>query len=127
MISWWPPVGGFHMRTTSGATPGLPKHTGPLNDSRCNSSSAEAGFQKAYHQATSQLLPKEIHTITGEGPFFFVETSATANINLDMLQIYAIPQIQHLQHTVIFQLDAGTRMFEHFAGTGLPAGYPQGY
>ncbi|GBO12372.1 hypothetical protein AVEN_165902-1 [Araneus ventricosus] len=67
MISWWPPVGGFHMRTTSGATPGLPKHTGPLNDSRCNSSSAEAGFQKAYHQATSQLLPKEIHTITGEG------------------------------------------------------------
>ncbi|GBO15014.1 hypothetical protein AVEN_186475-1 [Araneus ventricosus] len=67
MVSWWPPVGGFHMRTTSGATPGLPKHTGPLNDSRCNSSSAEAGFQKVYHHATSELLPKGIHTITGEG------------------------------------------------------------
>ncbi|GBN70194.1 hypothetical protein AVEN_34315-1 [Araneus ventricosus] len=61
------------------------------------------------------------------GPFFFAETSVTANIDLEMLQIYAIPQMQHLQLSVIFQQDAGTRMFEHFAGTELPAGYPQAY
>ncbi|GBL88047.1 hypothetical protein AVEN_133706-1 [Araneus ventricosus] len=61
------------------------------------------------------------------GPFVFAETSVTANTYLDMLQIYTIPQIQHLQPTVIFQQDAGARMFEHFVGTGLPAGYPQGY
>ncbi|GBN23484.1 hypothetical protein AVEN_91025-1 [Araneus ventricosus] len=61
------------------------------------------------------------------GPFFFAETSVTANIYLSILQIYAIPQMQHLQPIVIFQQDAGTRMFEHFAGPGLPAGYLQGY
>ncbi|GBL90875.1 hypothetical protein AVEN_27985-1 [Araneus ventricosus] len=61
------------------------------------------------------------------GPFFFAETSVTANIYLDMLEIYEIPQIQHLQLTVIFQQDAGARMFQHFAATGLPAGYPQAY
>ncbi|GBM49557.1 hypothetical protein AVEN_1888-1 [Araneus ventricosus] len=55
------------------------------------------------------------------GPFFFAETSVTANIYLDMLQIYAIPQMQHLQPSDIFQQDAGERMLEHFAGTGLPA------
>ncbi|GBO39016.1 hypothetical protein AVEN_101842-1, partial [Araneus ventricosus] len=61
------------------------------------------------------------------GPFFFAETSVMANTYLDMLQSYAIPQMQHLQPTDIFQQVAGARMFEHFAGTGLPAGYPQGY
>ncbi|GBM01999.1 hypothetical protein AVEN_269592-1 [Araneus ventricosus] len=61
------------------------------------------------------------------GPFFFTETSAPANIYLDMLQSSAIPQMQHLQPTDIFQQDAGARMFEHFAGTGLPAGYLNGY
>ncbi|GBL84833.1 hypothetical protein AVEN_93860-1 [Araneus ventricosus] len=61
------------------------------------------------------------------GPFFFAETSVTANIYLDMLRIYAIRQMQHLQSTVIFQQDAGARMFQYFAGTGLPAGYPQAY
>ncbi|GBN42677.1 hypothetical protein AVEN_162132-1 [Araneus ventricosus] len=53
--------------------------------------------------------------------FFFSETSVTANILLDILQIYAIPQMQHLLLTVIFQKDAGVRMLEHFAETGLPA------
>ncbi|GBM96092.1 hypothetical protein AVEN_212489-1 [Araneus ventricosus] len=47
-------------------------------------------------------------------PFFFAETSVTANIYLDMLQIHAIPQMQHLQPTGIFQQDAGAQMFEHF-------------
>ncbi|GBM57316.1 hypothetical protein AVEN_157499-1 [Araneus ventricosus] len=61
------------------------------------------------------------------GPFFFAETSVTANIYLDMLQSYAIPQMQHLQPIDIFQQDALARLFEHFAGTELPAGYPQGY
>ncbi|GBL77908.1 hypothetical protein AVEN_143242-1 [Araneus ventricosus] len=60
-------------------------------------------------------------------PFFFAETSETSNIYLDMLQIYAIPQMQHLEPTVISQQDAGARLFEHFVGTGFPAGYPQGY
>ncbi|GBL95831.1 hypothetical protein AVEN_227088-1 [Araneus ventricosus] len=62
---------------------------------------------------------------TAIGPFFFAETSVTANIYLNMLQSYAIPQMQHLQPTIIFQQDAEARMFEHFAGTGLPVGYPQ--
>ncbi|GBM57943.1 hypothetical protein AVEN_215075-1 [Araneus ventricosus] len=44
-----------------------------------------------------------------------------------MLQIYVIPETQHLLPTVIFQQDDGARIFEHFAGTGLPAGYPQAY
>ncbi|GBM43882.1 hypothetical protein AVEN_174449-1 [Araneus ventricosus] len=61
------------------------------------------------------------------GPFFFAETSVTASIYLDMLQSYAIPQMQYLQPTDIFQQDAGARMFENFSGTGLPAGYPQDY
>ncbi|GBN55136.1 hypothetical protein AVEN_14097-1 [Araneus ventricosus] len=61
------------------------------------------------------------------GQFLFVETSLTANFYLDRLQIYAISQMQHLQLTVIFQQDAGARMFEHIAGTGLPAGYPKAY
>ncbi|GBN32747.1 hypothetical protein AVEN_211209-1 [Araneus ventricosus] len=61
------------------------------------------------------------------GPFLFADTSVTANTYLDMLQSFAIPQMQHLQPTDIFQQVAGARMFEHFAGTGLPAGYPQTY
>ncbi|GBN86247.1 hypothetical protein AVEN_32304-1 [Araneus ventricosus] len=61
------------------------------------------------------------------GPFFFAETSVTENIYLDMLQLHAIPQMQHLQPTVTFQQDAVARMFEHFAGTGLPVGYPRIY
>ncbi|GBM09555.1 hypothetical protein AVEN_29412-1 [Araneus ventricosus] len=41
-------------------------------------------------------------------PFFFAETSVTANIYLDKLQIYAIPQMQHLQLTVILQQDGAS-------------------
>ncbi|GBN06733.1 hypothetical protein AVEN_109423-1 [Araneus ventricosus] len=51
------------------------------------------------------------------GPFFFAETSVTAKIYLDMLQIYSIPQMQLLQRTDIFHQDAVARMLEHFAGT----------
>ncbi|GBM33865.1 hypothetical protein AVEN_175696-1 [Araneus ventricosus] len=61
------------------------------------------------------------------GYFSFAETFVTANIYLHTLQICAISQMQHLQLTVIFQQDAGARMFEHFARTGLPAGHPQAY
>ncbi|GBL74771.1 hypothetical protein AVEN_243634-1 [Araneus ventricosus] len=39
--------------------------SGVLNDSHCNSSSTEAGVLVAYHQATDQLLSKEVRTITG--------------------------------------------------------------
>ncbi|GBM24762.1 hypothetical protein AVEN_182386-1 [Araneus ventricosus] len=39
----------------------------PLNDSRCNSSSTEAGVLIAYHQATARPLPKEVRTIASEG------------------------------------------------------------
>ncbi|GBO39255.1 hypothetical protein AVEN_166158-1 [Araneus ventricosus] len=39
------------------------------------------------------------------GPFFFADTSMTANINLDMLQNYAILQTQHIQPTAVFQHD----------------------
>ncbi|GBN89444.1 hypothetical protein AVEN_109614-1 [Araneus ventricosus] len=60
-------------------------------------------------------------------PFFFAETSVTANIYLYMLQSSEILQMQHLQPIDIFHEDAGARMFEHFTGTGLPAGYPQSY
>ncbi|GBM94033.1 hypothetical protein AVEN_2699-1 [Araneus ventricosus] len=61
------------------------------------------------------------------GPFSIAETFVTSNIYLDMLQIYGISQMQHLQPTVTFQQDAGSHMFEHFVGTGLPPGYPRGY
>ncbi|GBO32247.1 hypothetical protein AVEN_121930-1 [Araneus ventricosus] len=37
------------------------------------------------------------------GSFFFAETSLSAKIYLDMSQIYGIPQMQHLQPTIIFQ------------------------
>ncbi|GBN91462.1 hypothetical protein AVEN_205187-1, partial [Araneus ventricosus] len=47
--------------------PGLPVDKGHLNDSRCNSSSTEAGVLKAYHQATARLLSKEVRNITGGG------------------------------------------------------------
>ncbi|GBM83551.1 hypothetical protein AVEN_74941-1 [Araneus ventricosus] len=55
------------------------------------------------------------------GPLFFAETSVTANIYLDMLQSYTIPQMP----PDIFQ-QAGEEMSEHFAGTGLPTVYSQG-
>ncbi|GBN11387.1 hypothetical protein AVEN_259220-1 [Araneus ventricosus] len=65
------------------------------------------------------------------GPFFFTETSVTANIYLDMLQIYAIPQMQHLQPTVIFQQDAAPphrstdiRAFLDTTGYGVVAQLP---
>ncbi|GBM16602.1 hypothetical protein AVEN_88948-1 [Araneus ventricosus] len=45
--------------------PDLPRHTGPLIDTRCNSSSTEAGVLIAHHQATAQPFPKEVRTITG--------------------------------------------------------------
>ncbi|GBL79602.1 hypothetical protein AVEN_2961-1, partial [Araneus ventricosus] len=55
--------------------------------------------------------------------FFFAETSVTANIYLDMLYIYGIPQMQHLQQTVFFQHDRvnphWTRMFG-FLDTAFP-------
>ncbi|GBN04528.1 hypothetical protein AVEN_135899-1 [Araneus ventricosus] len=38
---------------------------GPLNDSRCNISSTEAGVLIASHLATALPLPKEVRTITG--------------------------------------------------------------
>ncbi|GBM85287.1 hypothetical protein AVEN_185868-1 [Araneus ventricosus] len=54
------------------------------------------------------------------GQFFFADTSVTANIYLDMLQIYALSQMQTLQPNVTFLADAGARLFEYFVGTGLP-------
>ncbi|GBN06893.1 hypothetical protein AVEN_110168-1 [Araneus ventricosus] len=45
------------------------------------------------------------------GQFFFAEASVMANIYPDMLKIYAMPQMQHLEVTVIFQQDDGKRMY----------------
>ncbi|GBN04488.1 hypothetical protein AVEN_85862-1 [Araneus ventricosus] len=73
------------------------------------------------HHRGSVWPPKVI------GPLFFAETSVTAHIYLDMYQNYAVLQMQYLQPIDIFQQDAGARMLEHFAATGLPAGYPQNY
>jgi hypothetical protein len=39
------------------------------------------------------------------GPFFFVENTVSANVYLDMLTNYAIPQLQDKQPNVIFQQD----------------------
>ncbi|GBN62985.1 hypothetical protein AVEN_25686-1 [Araneus ventricosus] len=97
------------------------------------STTAEFGAQKipistglGKKQSKNQCGRALLHD-TVIGPFFFADTSVTANIYLDIMQSYAIPQMQHLQPTDTFEQDAGARMFEHFAGTGLPAGYPQGY
>ncbi|GBM98559.1 hypothetical protein AVEN_186096-1 [Araneus ventricosus] len=49
------------------STPAPPKHPDHLNDSRCNSSSTEAGVLLDYHQTTARPLPKEVRTITGGG------------------------------------------------------------
>uniref|UniRef100_A0A8C5R2R6 Transposase n=1 Tax=Leptobrachium leishanense TaxID=445787 RepID=A0A8C5R2R6_9ANUR len=40
------------------------------------------------------------------GPFFFGETSITANVYLDLLTEYVAPQLHDLQPTIIFQQDA---------------------
>ena len=37
--------------------------------------------------------------------FFFNEKSVTANIYMDMLELYVVPQLSDLQPTVIFQQD----------------------
>jgi hypothetical protein len=39
------------------------------------------------------------------GPFFFVENTVSANVYLDMLANYAIPQVQDRQPNAIFQQD----------------------
>lgn len=39
------------------------------------------------------------------GPFFFAESTVTANVYLDMLEQFATPQLQDLQPDVIFQQD----------------------
>ncbi|GBL96166.1 hypothetical protein AVEN_118720-1 [Araneus ventricosus] len=58
------------------------------------------------------------------GPFFFAETSFMANIYPDMLQIYAIPQMQHLQPTVIFQQDGAPPYWRTYARAFLDATFP---
>lgn len=39
------------------------------------------------------------------GPFFFHEKTITKEVYLDMLQIYAVPQISHLQPNILWQQD----------------------
>ncbi|GBN94523.1 hypothetical protein AVEN_179718-1 [Araneus ventricosus] len=76
------------------------------------STTAEFGAQKIpiQYRKRKETVPK-INVWCGLSqdtvivPFFFAETSVTANICLDMLQTYETPQIQHLQHTIIFQQD----------------------
>jgi hypothetical protein len=36
------------------------------------------------------------------GPFFFVEKTVAGSSYLDMLQLYAFPQLKHLQPNVFF-------------------------
>ena len=39
------------------------------------------------------------------GPFIFVESTITANIYLDMLKHYVVPQLEEFQPRVVFQQD----------------------
>ena len=39
------------------------------------------------------------------GPFFFAESTISANVYLDMLEHYAIPQLQEFQPYIVFQQD----------------------
>jgi hypothetical protein len=39
------------------------------------------------------------------GPFFFQEQTINMNTYLDMLELYAVPQIEHLQPHIILQQD----------------------
>ncbi|KMQ81391.1 transposable element tc3 transposase, partial [Lasius niger] len=39
------------------------------------------------------------------GPFFFIETTVTGCVYLDMLQNFALPQLEELQPIVYFQQD----------------------
>jgi hypothetical protein len=39
------------------------------------------------------------------GPFFFIENTITANVYLDMLMNFEVPQLEDLQPHVIFQQD----------------------
>jgi hypothetical protein len=39
------------------------------------------------------------------GPFFFQEQTINMNTYLDMLQLYAVAQIEHLQPHIILQQD----------------------
>ena len=39
------------------------------------------------------------------GPFFFSESTVDSAVYLDMLQEFAVPQLEHLQPDVIFQQD----------------------
>ncbi|GBM89609.1 hypothetical protein AVEN_133162-1 [Araneus ventricosus] len=45
---------------TTKRNPVLRRHPGTLNNSRCNSSSTEAGVLVANHLATARPLPKEV-------------------------------------------------------------------
>ncbi|KAK1120885.1 hypothetical protein K0M31_011084, partial [Melipona bicolor] len=46
-----------------------------------------------------------IHNVRIIDPFFFDETSITANVYLDLLTEYVAPQLLDLQPTIIFQQD----------------------
>jgi len=39
------------------------------------------------------------------GPFIFAESTITANIHLDMLEHYVVPQLEEFQPWVVFQQD----------------------
>jgi hypothetical protein len=39
------------------------------------------------------------------GPFFFAEKTVTGSSKVDMLQLYAFPQLEHLQPNAFFQQD----------------------
>ena len=39
------------------------------------------------------------------GPFIFAESTITANIYLDMLKHYVVPQLEEIQPRVVFQQD----------------------
>ncbi|GBN81856.1 hypothetical protein AVEN_32180-1 [Araneus ventricosus] len=88
------------------------------------STTSEFGAQKIsmLYRKWKEIVQKSMCDValshdTVIGPFFFAETSVTASIYMDMLQIYAIPQMQHLKPTVIFQQDGApphSSLFEHF-------------
>jgi hypothetical protein len=59
------------------------------------------------------------------GPFFFAEQTATSHSYLDMLQLYAVPQLEQEGAEVIFQHDGAPSHYSATVHEFLDAIFPQ--
>jgi hypothetical protein len=57
-------------------------------------------------------------------PFFFAEKAVTGSAYLDMLQLYAFPQLEHLQPNVFFQQDRAPLRWSLDVRRALNATFP---